>query len=72
MKFHFLSTPARMQILVDWEKRKRCYNNTDLITMALPVPTPISQPKTHSNVQKEEERKEGGKKEGINPFLGLF
>jgi len=67
LKFHILSMPARMQILVEWGKRQRGCNNTDLILMVSPVPTPISQPKRHSNVQKGEQGKGGGKKEGINP-----
>lgn len=75
LKFHFLSMPARMKILVEWGKRERGGNNTDLMVMVSPGPAPISQPKSHSNVQKVGEGGQGkgsGKKEGINPFLGLF
>lgn len=52
LKFHFLSMPARMQILVEWGKRERDGSNTDLVVMVSPGPAPISQPKRHSNVQK--------------------
>ena len=64
--------PVRMQTLVEWEKRGRSCNNTDVIIMVSSGPTPISQPERHSNVHNGEQGKGGGKKSGINAFLDLF
>lgn len=71
-KFPFLSMPARMQILVEWEKKERGDNNTDPFVMVSLGPKPVSQSERQSNVHKGQQGKGGGKKLGMNPFLELL